>query len=112
MSEPDSLEVFFNSLPDEIDIRVRIDKNVWKQMYKATQKDDQGVVDERHVLNDWIIGTIRYTQRGVKFFYEAEAKEGIPSVRFLDDEGNVIPKNKMIYKPYPKENTNEDSTAN
>ncbi len=83
----DNFEEFYESLPDEVDIRIKMDKRVFKEMYSRTQEQENGIVDERHVLNDWVLGTIRYNQHGVKFFYEGESNSGIPSVRFLDRRG-------------------------
>jgi len=98
MREPDSLEDFLKNMPDSVDITVRIDKNVWANMYNLTQEDTGGFADERQAIYDWIIGAIRHYQRGVEFFYENDATSGIPSVRFLDENGERIGKHKMIYK--------------
>lgn len=98
MREPDSLEDFLKNMPDSVDITVRIDKNVWANMYNLTQEDTGGFADERQAIYDWIIGAIRHYQRGVEFFYENDATSGIPSVRFLDENDERIGKHKMIYK--------------
>jgi len=108
MSEPDSLEDFLKNMPDSVDLVVRIDKNVWANMYRLTQEDTGGFVDERQTIYDWIIGAIRHYQRGVEFFYENDATKGIPSVRFLDDEGDRIGKMKMIYKGWTNANSTTD----
>lgn len=96
--EKNDLESFLDSMPDSVDLTVRINKDVWKRMYELTQSSDPGFIDERQVIYDWVIGAIRHYQRGVEFFYENDADSGIPSVRFLDENGERISSQKMIYK--------------
>jgi len=115
MREPKQLDELFEDMPDRVRLIVQMDKEVWREMYKRTQSEENGIVDERHVLNDWVIGAIRHEQAGVYFLYENGATEGIPSVRFTDEYGTIFPP--QAY-PYPnsrvtnkKENENEHSTT-
>ena len=106
-SEPNSLEQFIERMPEHVDLTVRLDKDVWIRMYELTQEDTGGFADERQVIYDWIIGAIRHYQRGVEFFYERNATFGIPSVRFLDENGQRMIKTNISYKGW----TNDDSTT-
>lgn len=82
---------YYESLPDDVFITVKMNKKVFREMYSRTQEQEDGIVDERHVLNDWILGAIRHDQWGVSFFYESDATAGIPSVRFLTKRNSEIP---------------------
>ena len=108
MNEPDSLEDFIESMPETVDLVIRFDKNVWSHLYQLTQKENTGFIDEQQVLYDWVVGAIRHYQRGVEFFYENDANTGIPSVRFLDEEGARIGKMKMIYKGWTTDDNSTD----
>lgn len=90
----EDIQEFFDSMPDEVTISVTMDKKVWAELYKRTQEEENGIVDERHVLNDWVLGSIRHKQTGVRFFYE-NADSGIPSVRFMDTRLRNLDPNKV-----------------
>lgn len=97
-----SLEKFYESLPDEITIGLKIDKHVFIRMYDLERKELSNVLmdSERKSVWGWLLESIRNYQRGVRFFYENDAKQGLPSVRFLDDDGNDINTRFLNRSPY------------
>lgn len=84
------IEKYYESLPDEITIGIKIDKDVFIRMYDLERKESSNVImdSERKAVWGWLLETIRNYQRGIRFFYENDTKQGLPSVRFLDDDGN------------------------
>ena len=85
------IEKYYESLPDEITIGIKIDKDVFIRMYELERKESSNVVmdSERKAVWGWLLETIRNYQRGIRFFYENDTKRGLPSVRFLDDDGKL-----------------------
>ena len=98
------IEKYYESLPDEITIGIKIDKDVFIRMYDLERKESSNVVmdSERKAVWGWLLETIRNYQRGIRFFYENNAKRGLPSVRFLDDDGNDIDTKFLNRVNYPK----------
>ena len=98
------IENYYESLPDEITIGIKIDKDVFIRMYDLERKEASNVVmdSERKAVWGWLLETIRNYQRGIRFFYENDAKRGLPSVRFLDDDGNDIDTRFLNRVNYPK----------
>lgn len=98
------IEKYYESLPDEITIGIKIDKNVFIRMYELERKELSNVImdSERKAVWGWFLETIRNYQRGVRLFYENDAKQGLPSVRFLDDDGNDIDTRFLSRVNYPK----------
>jgi hypothetical protein len=98
------IEKYYESLPDEITIGIKIDKNVFIRMYELERKELSNVImdSERKAVWGWFLETIRNYQRGVRLFYENDAKQGLPSVRFLDDDGNDIDTRFLNRVNYPK----------
>ena len=98
------IEKYYESLPDEITIGIKIDKNVFIRMYDLERKEDSNIImdSERKAVWGWLLETIRNCQRGIRFFYENDAKQGLPSVRFLDDDGNDIDTRILNRVGYPK----------
>ena len=102
MTPAEELQNFYDGLPDEITIGVKIDKDVYIRMYELERKESSNVLmdSERKAVWGWLLETIRNTQRGIRLFYENGTKRGLPSVRFLDDDGNDIDPNIITYKAY------------
>ena len=98
------IEKYYESLPDEITIGIKIDKDVFIRMYDLERKESSNVImdSERKAVWGWLLETIRNYQRGIRFFYENDAKKGLPSVRFLDDDGNDIDTKFLNRVNYPK----------
>ena len=102
MTPEEELQNFYNDLPDEITIGIKIDKAVYIRMYELERKESSNILmdSERKAVWGWLLETIRNTQRGIRLFYENDTKRGLPSVRFLDDDGNDIDPNIITYKAY------------
>ena len=102
MTPEEELQNFYNDLPDEITIGIKIDKAVYIRMHELERKESSNVLmdSERKAVWGWLLETIRNTQRGIRLFYENDTKRGLPSVRFLDDDGNDIDPNIITYKAY------------
>ena len=102
MTPAEELQNFYDGLPDEITIGVKIDKDVYIRMYELERKESSNILmdSERKAVWGWLLETIRNTQRGIRLFYENGTKRGLPSVRFLDDDGNDIDPNIITYKAY------------
>ena len=102
MTPDEELQNFYDGLPDEITIGVKIDKDVYIRMYELERKESSNILmdSERKAVWGWLLETIRHTQRGIRLFYENGTKRGLPSVRFLDDDGNDIDPNIITYKAY------------
>ena len=96
------LEDFYRNLPDEITIGLKIDKHVFIRMYELERGEiSKALMDsERKAVWGWLLETIRNLQRGVRMFYENDAKSGPPSIRFLDDDGNDLNTQVINKKPY------------
>lgn len=102
MSNREEMEKFYESLPEEITIGVKISKDVFIRMYELENKEaGSGLMDnERRAVWGWFLETIRNMQRGVRFFYENGATKGPPSIRFLNDDGKDIDPNVMTFRSY------------
>jgi len=102
MSSQEDLQKFYDSLPQEVTIGVKISKDVFIRMYDLELKEaGSGLMDaERRACWGWFLETIRNMQRGVRLFYENGAKKGPPSVRFLTDAGEDIDPNTMTFRSY------------
>tara|TARA_R100000951_G_scaffold74449_1_gene62735 strand:- start:519 stop:830 length:312 start_codon:yes stop_codon:yes gene_type:complete len=102
MKNQEDLQKFYDSLPDEITIGVKLSKDVYIRMYELERKENgSGLMDnERRATWGWLLETIRNVQRGVRFFYENGATEGPPSVRFLDDNGEDMDLNMITFRSY------------
>ena len=98
------IEKYYESLPDEITIGIKIDKDVFIRMYELERNESSNVImdSERKAVWGWVLETIRNYQRGIRFFYENDTKQGLPSVRFLDDDGNDIDPKILNRVGYPK----------
>jgi len=98
------IEKYYESLPDEITIGIKIDKDVFIRMYELERNESSNVImdSERKAVWGWLLETIRNYQRGIRFFYENDTKQGLPSVRFLDDDGNDIDPKILNRVAYPK----------
>ena len=98
------IEKYYESLPDEITIGIKIDKDVFIRMYELERNESSNVImdSERKAVWGWLLETIRNYQRGIRFFYENDTKQGLPSVRFLDDDGNDIDPKILNRVGYPK----------
>ncbi len=98
------IEKYYESLPDEITIGIKIDKDVFIRMYELERNESSNVImdSERKAVWGWLLETIRNYQRGIRFFYEPDTKQGLPSVRFLDDDGNDIDPKILNRVGYPK----------
>ena len=96
------IEKYYESLPDEITIGIKIDKDVFIRMYELERNESSNVImdSERKAVWGWLLETIRNYQRGIRFFYENDTKQGLPSVRFLDDDGNDIDPKILNRVPY------------
>lgn len=102
MTPQEELQNFYDGLPDEITIGVKIDKDVYIRMYELERKESSNILmdSERKAVWGWFLETVRNTQRGIRLFYENGAKRGLPSVRFLDDDGNDLDPSNITYKAY------------
>ena len=102
MTPQEELQNFYDGLPDEITIGVKIDKDVYIRMYELERKESSNILmdSERKAVWGWLLETIRNTQRGIRLFYENGTKRGLPSVRFLDDDGNDLDPTSITYKAY------------
>jgi len=100
--EIEDREDFYNRLPDEITIGIKISKDVYIRMLELeTKEQGSGLMcAERRACWGWFLETIRHFQRGVRYFYEDGAKKGPPSIRFLDDDGNDIDPHIIQVRPY------------
>ena len=102
MTPQEELQNFYDGLPDEITIGIKIDKAVYIRMHELERKESSNVLmdSERKAVWGWFLETVRNTQRGIRLFYENGAKRGLPSVRFLDDDGNDLDPTSITYKAY------------
>jgi hypothetical protein len=102
MSNREEMQRFYESLPEEITIGVKISKDVFIRMYELENKEaGSGLMDtERRAVWGWFLESIRNVQRGVRFFYENGATKGPPSIRFLDDNGEDMDPNTMTFRSY------------
>ena len=93
---------FYDKLPEEITIGIKINKDVYIRMLELETKEaGSGLMcSERRACWSWFLETIRNFQRGIRYFYEDGAKTGPPSVRFLDDDGNDMDPNIIRVRPY------------
>ncbi len=96
------LQKVYDGLPDEIMIGVKIDKDVFIRMNELERKESSNVLmdSERKAGWGWFLETILNYQRGVRLFYENDATEGLPSVRFLTDDGEDIHPSIISKAPY------------
>ena len=102
MTPQEELQNFYDGLPNEITIGIKIDKDVYIRMYELERKESSNVLmdSERKAVWGWFLETIRNTQRGLRLFYENGTKRGLPSVRFLDDDGNDLDPTSITHKAY------------
>ncbi len=97
-----SVEDFYDSLPNEISIRVKMDKDVFIRVHQLTVKESGSAIMDRdcRAVWGWFLETITNLQRGVRFFYENGTKQGSPSIRFLDTDGKDIDVKTLVRSPY------------
>jgi len=102
MNNEEDLKRFYDSLPDQVTIGIKMNKDVFIRMYNLERKEaGSGLMDtERRAVWGWFLESIRNMQRGVRFFYENGATKGPPSVRFLDDDGNDMDPNTISFRSY------------
>ena len=98
----ETIEEFHKTLPDEIDIRIKMDKNVFIRMHQLTLRENGSSLMSRECRGvwGWLLETIVNFQKGVRFFYENGTKRGSPSIRFLDNDGKDIDVKTLIRSPY------------